>query len=457
MAKSDIAFVCQNCGTPFPRWQGKCNSCGEWNSLVEELVTTPTKSALKKDSGTEVISISDVDLKEVKRLPTGLSELDLVLGGGIVPGSVILIGGDPGIGKSTLSLQLAQILAKANHKIYYVTGEESLPQIRMRAQRLGSLNENLLVQAETKLEAITHQLKKLGKEIKLLIIDSIQTIAREEIPSGPGSVAQIRECAHALSEVAKKNNFALVLVGHVTKDGMIAGPKVLEHMVDTVLYFEGERHGGYRILRAIKNRFGSTSEVGIFEMTSTGLKEVGNPSEIFLSSRNQSKLNPSGSIVIPTVEGTRPLLVEVQALVSSSSVGFSRRTYTGIDKNRADIMIAILEKKAGLILSGQDIYLNVAGGLYIEEPAADLGIALAIASSFKNKPISTHLAAIGELGLTGEVRTVSHFEKRISELKKLGFTHCIAPLGNKKGFQIIPGVEISFVENIGDALEAANF
>jgi DNA repair protein RadA/Sms len=236
---------------------------------------------------------------------------------------------------------------------------------------------------------------------------------------------------------------------------MIAGPKVLEHMVDTVLYFEGERHGGYRILRAIKNRFGSTSEVGIFEMTSTGLKEVGNPSEIFLSSRNQSKLNPSGSIVIPTVEGTRPLLVEVQALVSSSSVGFSRRTYTGIDKNRADIMIAILEKKAGLILSGQDIYLNVAGGLYIEEPAADLGIALAIASSFKNKPISTHLAAVGELGLTGEVRTVSHFEKRISELKKLGFTHCIAPLGNKKGFQNILGVEISFVENISEALEAA--
>jgi len=455
MAKPEIAFVCQNCGTPFPRWQGKCNSCGAWNSLVEEL-TTHTKSALKKDSGTEVISISDVDLKDVRRLPTGLSELDLVLGGGIVPGSVILIGGDPGIGKSTLSLQLAQMLAEAEHKIYYVTGEESLPQIRMRAQRLGSLNENLLVQAETKLEAITHQLKKLGKEIKLLIIDSIQTIAREEIPSGPGSVAQIRECAHALSEVAKKNNFALVLVGHVTKDGMIAGPKVLEHMVDTVLYFEGERHGGYRILRAIKNRFGSTSEVGIFEMTSTGLKEVGNPSEIFLSSRNQSKLNPSGSIVIPTVEGTRPLLVEVQALVSSSSVGFSRRTYTGIDKNRADIMIAILEKKAGLILSGQDIYLNVAGGLYIEEPAADLGIALAIASSFKNKPISTHLAAVGELGLTGEVRTVSHFEKRISELKKLGFTHCLAPLGNKKGFQNIAGVEISFVENISDALEAAN-
>jgi DNA repair protein RadA/Sms len=456
MAKSDIAFVCQNCGTPFPRWQGKCNSCGAWNSLVEEL-TSHTKSALKKDSGSEVVSISDVDLKDVHRLPTGLSELDLVLGGGIVPGSVILIGGDPGIGKSTLSLQLAQMLAEAEHKIYYVTGEESLPQIRMRAQRLGSLNENLLVQAETKLEAITHQLKKLGKEIKLLIIDSIQTIAREEIPSGPGSVAQIRECAHALSEVAKKNNFALVLVGHVTKDGMIAGPKVLEHMVDTVLYFEGERHGGYRILRAIKNRFGSTSEVGIFEMTSTGLKEVGNPSEIFLSSRNQSKLNPSGSIVIPTVEGTRPLLVEVQALVSSSSVGFSRRTYTGIDKNRADIMIAILEKKAGLILSGQDIYLNVAGGLYIEEPAADLGIALAIASSFKNKPISTHIAAIGELGLTGEVRTVSHFEKRISELKKLGFTHCIAPLGNKKGFQNIAGVEISFVENIGEALDAANF
>jgi len=454
MAKSDIAFVCQNCGTPFPRWQGKCNGCGAWNSLVEELIT-PVKGALKKDPGTEVISINDVDLKEVHRLPTGLSELDLVLGGGIVPGSVILIGGDPGIGKSTLSLQLAQILAMAKHQIYYVTGEESLPQIRMRAQRLGSLNENLLVQAETKLENITHQLKKLGSQIKLLIIDSIQTIAREEIPSGPGSVAQIRECAHALSEIAKKNNFALVLVGHVTKDGMIAGPKVLEHMVDTVLYFEGERHGGYRILRAIKNRFGSTSEVGIFEMTSTGLKEVGNPSEIFLSSRNQSKLNPSGSIVIPTVEGTRPLLVEVQALVSSSSVGFSRRTYTGIDKNRADIMIAILEKKAGLILGGQDIYLNVAGGLYIEEPAADLGIALAIASSFKNKPISARLAAIGELGLTGEVRTVSHFEKRISELKKLGFTHCLAPLGNKKGFQTIPGVEISFVENISDALEAA--
>jgi DNA repair protein RadA/Sms len=240
MAKSDIAFVCQNCGTPFPRWQGKCNGCGAWNSLVEELIT-PVKGALKKDPGTEVISINDVDLKEVHRLPTGLSELDLVLGGGIVPGSVILIGGDPGIGKSTLSLQLAQILAMAKHQIYYVTGEESLPQIRMRAQRLGSLNENLLVQAETKLENITHQLKKLGPQIKLLIIDSIQTIAREEIPSGPGSVAQIRECAHALSEIAKKNNFALVLVGHVTKDGMIAGPKVLEHMVDTVLYFEGER------------------------------------------------------------------------------------------------------------------------------------------------------------------------------------------------------------------------
>jgi len=450
MPKTSSVFICQNCGEPHGRWLGKCNSCGKWNTLVEEIVSKNTiknPDILIKSTPQSLTNISEL---KTDRLLTNIRELDAVLGGGIVIGSVILIGGDPGIGKSTISLQIAKKVADSGKTVLYVTGEESLHQIQLRAKRLNAVSENILALAETNILKMNQEINKTKPD--LIIIDSIQTVYRDEIMSSPGSVSQVRECTAYLTQIAKSKNIPMILIGHVTKEGSIAGPKVLEHMVDTVLYFEGDRHGHFRILRSIKNRYGSTNEIGIFEMGESGLKEVLNPSEIFLNERPKDQ---SGTAVIATLEGSRPLLIEIQALVSNSNVGFSRRTYTGVDNRRADILIAVLEKKAGLILSSQDIYLNVAGGLKVFEPAADLGIALAIASSFKNEPLSSAYAIVGELGLTGEVRAVSQFEQRISEINKLGLTKCIAPIGNKKGLgaKNLGDLEIEFVGNIQEALE----
>ncbi|MFC1517075.1 DNA repair protein RadA [Candidatus Margulisiibacteriota bacterium] len=440
--KSAVKYVCQSCGSISPQWMGKCPDCGAWNTLVEEIFTK-TPSALKENPVNRPQILAEVSLKDSLRFKTGILEFDRVLGGGIVEGSVLLLGGDPGIGKSTLSLQIAAKLSQ-QHKLLYISGEESVKQIKLRADRLNVLaTENLLLLNETNLFSIEAQIKE--SKPTLIVIDSIQTIYREDIPSAPGSVSQVRESAAYLTRIAKQIGCSIIFVGHVTKEGAIAGPKVLEHMVDAVLYLEGERHQQFRILRGIKNRFGSTNEIGIFEMQYRGLAQVKNPSQIFLNDR---PLNAPGSIVIATVEGSRPLLVEIQALVSSSGVGIPRRTFTGVDSNRAAIVIATLEKKLGLHLHDQDIFLNVTGGIYIEEPAADLGIALAIISSYKNKAIPADLISAGEIGLSGEVRSVGQIEKRISEAEKLGFKKF---LSSTKPAELSGKIKCLTIKNIQEA------
>ena len=452
MAKSRSQYVCQSCGASAPRWFGKCAECGEWNTCVEEIVAPvgQRKSRTSLLSPSEPISITEVKAEQEERQLSRIAEFDRALGGGIVPGSVVLLGGDPGIGKSTLLLQVLAQLADYGVKVLYVSGEESARQVRMRAGRIGAVMEGLLILPETNLDHIEQQIQKHAP--LAAVIDSIQAVYRPDLESAPGSVSQVRECAARLMYIAKQTAIPIFLVGHVTKEGTIAGPRLLEHMVDTVLYLEGERHHAFRILRAVKNRFGSTNEIGIFEMRDTGMVEVANPSEIFLSERSR---NRSGSMVVCSMEGTRPLLVEIQSLVAPSNFGNPQRVTTGVDPRRLSILIAVLEKRAGLHLGGQDIFLNVAGGVRIDEPSVDLGAALAVASSFRDLPTDPYTVAIGEVGLGGEVRAVSQIEKRIAEASKLGFRKCILSKGTMKGLATPKGMEVVGVLTLMDALEEA--
>jgi len=453
MPKSVTKYVCQNCGYTSLKWIGKCPECDSWNSFVEEIVhtdkrKTAVKSGTKADLKMQSLSkVSDINVKEDRRTSTGIAELDRVLGGGIVAGSVVLVGGDPGIGKSTLMVQLADKVK--NKIIVYVSGEESQKQIKLRCERLGFVNDDFYILTETNLEIIAAVIDRIEPDI--VIIDSIQTIYRNELESSPGSISQLRECTSAVIQIAKAKSITFFLIGHITKEGMIAGPKVLEHMVDTVLQFEGERTHAYRILRAIKNRFGSTNEIGVFEMTGTGLLEIKNPSQLFLSQRSSGI---SGSSVSASIEGTRPILVEVQALVSSSGYSVPQRTATGFDYKRLAILIAVLEKKIGLHLSKYDVFLNIAGGIKIEEPSIDLAAAMSICSSFKDSPIDSDMLILGEIGLSGEIRTISFIDRRIQEAAKLGFKKIVLPKSNLKGFKKNGILEFIPVENIGDAINA---
>jgi len=449
--KNKIKYVCNNCGSESPRWSGKCVSCNEWNTLVEEVVTNFSKGKdIVIGNDNEPISISEICQESQYRISTNIKEFDRLLGGGIVPGAFMLIGGEPGIGKSTILLQIAnQLSLKDNKKILYVTGEESLGQIKSRANRLKVNGENLFILSEVNFSYIKEHIKKINPDI--VIVDSIQIVYREDIPSSPGTVVQVRECSNDLMQLAKSTNIPIFVVGHVTKDGSIAGPKVLEHIVDAVFYFEGDRHHSFRILRAVKNRFGSTNEIAVFEMQERGLIEVGNPSEMFLSEEGE---NISGSVIVASVEGTRPLLLELQALLTPShSVGMPRRVSTFIDNNRVALLIAIFEKVLGIKIGGYDVFINLVGGIKVAEPALDLGVIIAMLSSLKNVPVNKHTMAIGEVGLGGEVRAVSHIEKRISEAYRLGFINCIIPYKNykkglsaKKDINLIPVKSIEEIE-----------
>ena len=448
MAKLKQVYVCQQCGYEASKWMGKCPSCNEWGSLVEEVVDTAKPKLTKgSKSGNAPIKLKQIVIEQEQRTTTGMQELDRVLGGGIVKGSLILVGGDPGIGKSTLLLQICETIGGQNKNVLYVSGEESVAQIKMRAERLGVSTPHLSILAETNVNTIEGLIKKENPD--LVIIDSIQTVYCEDVSSAPGSVSQVREATHILMNIAKGYDVTIMLVGHVTKEGSLAGPRVLEHMVDTVLYFEGERHASFRILRAVKNRFGSTNEIGVFEMVDVGLKEVQNPSEIMLSGR---PTHASGSVVSCTMEGTRPMLLEVQALSSFTNFGMPRRTATGVDYNRVVILIAVLDKRAGMDLSTHDTYVNLAGGLKVNEPALDLGMVAAIASSFRNIAIDPHTIVFGEVGLTGEVRAVSMAEKRVIEAAKLGFKVCIMPKANLDKMPKVNGIKVIGVSNVSEAL-----
>lgn len=450
MAKLKQMYVCQQCGYKTGKWMGKCPSCNEWGSLVEEIVDTAKTKIVKQSTN----KLSPMRLKEIisdkqQRTTTGMNELDRVLGGGLVRGSLVLVGGDPGIGKSTLLLQICEALGKQEKTVLYISGEESANQIKLRAERLGVETENLLLLSENDGDAITELIKTTKPD--LVILDSIQTVYCSEVSSAPGSVAQVREATHLFMNVAKGYDITILIVGHVTKEGALAGPRVLEHMVDTVLYFEGERHASFRIIRAVKNRFGSTNEIGVFEMTDSGLQEVVNPSEIMLSGR---PIQAAGSVVSCALEGTRPMLLEVQGLSSFTSFGMPRRTATGVDYNRMVILIAVLEKRVGMDLNTHDTYVNLAGGLKVTEPALDLAIAAAIASSYRNIPIDEKTIVFGEIGLTGEIRAVSLAEKRVIEAAKLGFEKCILPKANMQKMSTIKGIEIVGVSTINEALNA---
>lgn len=449
MAKLKTAYICQECGYESPKWMGKCPGCGSWNTMVEEVQDKDREGILHTITGTsKPLTIGEIEISEEERYTTSLEELDRVLGGGVVRGSLILVGGDPGIGKSTLLLQVSSNIASKGRVVLYASGEESSKQIKIRAERLEVEADKLYILSETNLSAIERYIEDLKPEV--IVIDSIQTIYRPELQSAPGSVSQVREATSVLMRIAKTLNIAIFIVGHVTKEGSIAGPRVLEHMVDTVLYFEGERHHAYRILRAVKNRFGSTNEIGIFEMKGKGLQEVKNPSELLISGRPD---NVSGSCVVCSVEGTRPVLVEIQALTSATNFGMPRRMATGIDYNRVILLMAVLEKRVGMQVQTSDVYVNVAGGLKLDEPACDLGIICAVASSFRNLPIDSKTVVIGEVGLTGEIRGVNLIEKRILEAKKLGFSKCIIPKENTKGIEIPPGILVIPSDNIHDALD----
>ncbi len=447
MDKGRKIFVCQQCGKESIKWLGRCPSCEGWNTYEETIHTSPTHSnvARRTNSPQELCHVPNDDQP---RLSMAIAEFDRVLGGGIVPGSLVLIGGDPGIGKSTLLLQVSANAAKSGKNVLYATGEESLSQIRLRANRLGMPGDRVFTLAETNLSSIIEHLTNEPPDIA--IVDSIQTVYLDGLDSAPGSITQIRECTMKLMQWAKENNIPILISGHVTKDGVIAGPKALEHIVDAVLYLEGEQFSSYRLLRSVKNRFGSANEVGIFEMTNKGLVEVANPSEAFLAQRAKETI---GSVVVPTLEGTRPLLVEIQALTTNSNYGPPRRTTNGIDFNRLLMVAAVLTKRAGLPLGNQDIIVNVAGGLKVGEPAADLGIAIAIASSLRSAPVDPNLAAIGEIGLSGELRSIPHTERRIGEAAKLGFKRCIIP-----GSTVVKapkGIEILQASSLKDALRMA--
>lgn len=449
MAKKDTIFVCNNCGAEFPKWQGKCTNCGSWSSLVEEKITTSAltgKPSKKVISSNEPKLLKDVEVISNHRINTGLNELNRVLGGGLVSDSAVLIGGDPGIGKSTLLLQICNHLSKEG-VVLYVSGEESSSQIKMRADRIGIDLSCAYVLAENDLDVITTKVNSLKPNI--IILDSIQTVFSPEITSAAGSVSQVREATTILTRIAKQNNAAIFIIGHVTKEGTIAGPRVLEHLVDTVLYFEGDRYDSYRILRAVKNRFGSTNEIGIFEMKDKGFEEVKNPSGLFLNREGEE----TGCCVACILEGTRPMLIEIQALVSDSSFGNPRRMATGIDYNRMIMLTAVLEKKCGMIFANQDMYMNVIGGLKIIEPSADLSIICAICSSFKDKKIDNNIIIIGEVSLTGEVRGISNIDKRINEAEKLGFKKAIIPFSNFKSLKKYDTIDIIPVKTVSDALK----
>lgn len=453
--KTNTVFFCQECGHESVKWMGQCPSCKSWNSFVEERVQPQTggpslRGNVKKGSGARELpqSLNNITMAAEERLLTQIKELDRVLGGGIVPGSLTLVGGDPGIGKSTLLLQVCRNLSGSGHKVLYISGEESLKQIKIRANRIGEFTQELLLLCETNLEDITETIKTVAPEI--VIIDSIQTMYSEGITAAPGSISQVRESTGILLQLAKGLGVSIFIVGHVTKEGTVAGPRVLEHMVDTVLYFEGDRHASYRILRGVKNRFGSTNEIGVFEMRQEGLTEVANPSEFLLDGRPEGS---SGSVVACSMEGTRPILVEIQALVCQSNFGMPRRQAAGTDYNRVNLLMAVLEKRAGLQLSGCDAYVNIAGGLKIMEPAIDLGIVLAIASSFRNRSVDEKMVVFGEVGLSGEVRSVSMAEQRIQEAKKLGFTSCMVPCAIKDKLGVMEGMKIIGVQSVRDAIE----
>lgn len=450
--KEKTVFVCSECGTESPKWNGKCPGCGAWNTMNEETVISSAPKALKGGMSFSVQSeppknLNDISTSEDERIHTGLSELDRVLGGGIVPGSLVLIGGDPGIGKSTILLQICEHLGKSK-KILYISGEESQKQIKLRADRLGVTTENLRLYTETNMSLIQACIAKEKPDI--LIVDSVQTMFNPEITPAPGSVTQIRDTAATLMRIAKEQSIATFLVGHVTKEGSIAGPKILEHIVDSVLYFEGDQHRAYRIIRAIKNRFGSTNEIGVFEMGESGLSEVTNPSQAMLSGR---PVGESGSCIICTMEGTRPVLAEIQALTSQSSFGNARRMSTGIDLSRVLIMLAVMDKRIGMHISSHDVYVNVVGGLKMVEPAIDMGAFLAIASSFRNKPIDSGIVAIGEIGLAGELRACSYLESRIAEAEKMGFTRCLIPMCDIDKLKKFNKIKISTYSNIRDVIK----
>jgi DNA repair protein RadA/Sms len=449
VAKIITQYVCQQCGYSVPRWTGKCPGCGEWNTLSEEIINRTDQRKEKRKSAHKgtVSSLSSVDLKSDERILSGLPEFDRVLGGGLVPGGVLILGGDPGIGKSTLMLQIADLLH--HHKILYVAGEESPRQIKLRAERLKILHpEAIFVLPETDLFMIQQTIETESPGV--VIVDSIQTIQHPDLQSIPGSVGQLREATAGFIRIAKKNSIAVILIGHVTKEGIIAGPKAVEHMVDAVLQFEGDKHYVYRILRAQKNRFGSTNEIGIFEMHEEGLVEVSNPSGVFLSER---KYGASGSAVVPTIEGTRPILIEVQALVTATNYGMPQRTTSGFDTKRLALLLAVLEKRMGYHLGTQDVFVNIAGGIRIDEPAVDLAVAVAIVSSFRNIPVDPHTAVIGEIGLGGEIRGVNQIEQRLYEAQKLGFKRALVPSSNVRK-QTFPGkVQVFPVEHIDDAIE----
>ncbi len=444
-------FCCQACGYQAPKWMGKCPDCGAWDTLVEERQAFKQAKGLKHSliaPSLEPVPIDSIDLKNEKRLLTGIKEFDRALGGGLVAGTLVLIGGDPGIGKSTLMLQALYGLAKTGRKVLYVSGEESIRQIRLRSKRLSTVSPDILVVSEVDLDSILAMVETTRPHV--LVIDSIQTMYSTDLTSAPGSVSQVRESTVQLMLMAKKSGIPTFLVGHVTKDGAIAGPKLLEHMVDTVLYFEGDRNHVFRILRAVKNRFGSTNEIGVFEMKERGLDEVANPSALFLSERPE---NAAGSVVTASMEGSRPILVELQALASSTSFGTPRRTILGLDQNRVALLTAVMEKKLGMHLMGHDIFMNVAGGVKIDEPAVDLGIVSAVASSFLDKPIPEATIVLGEVGLTGEVRAIGQVEIRVGEAKKMGFTSCLVPESNVKRMSSIKDIEITGIKTVSDAIE----
>ena len=441
-------FFCQNCGHEENKWLGQCPMCKEWNTFVEEPVSFSKSASAKLIKDAEVVALKHVETDQEERIKTKIEELDRVLGGGIVPGSLLLVGGDPGIGKSTLLLQVCQRLCEDKHQVLYISGEESLKQIKLRANRMGEFTEDLLLLCETNLEIVKNVIQKRKPEV--VIIDSIQTMYSEEVASAPGSVSQVRESTNVFMQLAKGLGISIFIVGHVTKEGTVAGPRVLEHMVDTVLYFEGDRHASYRILRGVKNRFGSTNEIGVFEMRQNGLVEVENPSEFMLNGKPE---NASGSVVACSMEGTRPILIEIQALVCSSNFGMPRRTAAGTDYNRVNLLMAVLEKRVGIHLSNYDAYVNIAGGIKMNEPAVDLGIVMAIVSSYKNQPIDEKTIVFGEVGLSGEVRAVNMPEQRVAEAKKLGFTTYIMPEVSREVVKNIKGIKIIGVKTINEALQ----
>jgi DNA repair protein RadA/Sms len=445
------SFVCQRCGYTSGKWLGKCPECGEWNSLVEEKTQPARKSAGRSSfqlRDVTAVAFTEIESQDDVRIPSGVTEFDRVLGGGIVPGTLVLIGGDPGIGKSTLLLQVADKLSGAGTIVLYVSGEESERQIKLRGERLAVAAKNVYLLPETNLEKIIDEVERLKPGA--IIVDSIQTLFSGVIDSAPGSVSQVREVAHQFLLLAKNRGIPIFLIGHITKEGSIAGPKILEHIVDTVLYFEGERHHNHRIVRAVKNRFGAANEIGVFEMTGAGLMPVANPSQMFLQERPQ---NVSGSIVTACMEGTRPLLVEIQALVSGTKYGTGRRMTQGLDQNRVALLIAMLEKRASMQLTGDDVFVNIAGGLEVDEPAADLGVLTAIVSSFKNVVVDPHTAVFGEVGLTGEVRGAMQAAVRAREAQALGFKKIVLPASNVAGLERLLGVRVVGVRSVDEALD----